>query len=87
MPGDPPISDPEHERAAEEAAAGVEVEPQVDVIPRPPAPPEHVGDGVYVSFDGWHVNVAVNDHRNHAVAFDPYALRGLIEYARRVGAL
>lgn len=47
-----------------------------------PPEPQHVGDGVYVSFDGYHVNIAVNHHLNHAVALDPGALRGLIEFAK-----
>lgn len=78
-PGDPPISDPEHERAAEDAAAAI-------AQPRMPRP-EHLGDGVYASFDGYHVNLSVNDHRNHAVALDPYVLAALVEYARRAGVL
>jgi hypothetical protein len=81
------ITDPEEARRAAEAQRTAEVEPTVDVMPRAPAPAEHIGDGVYASFDGYHVNLAVNDHRNHAVALDPYVLADLIKYAQRVGAL
>ena len=49
--------------------------------PTPPAP-QHIGDGVYVSFDGYHLNVAVNDHRNHVASLEPDVLWNLLEYAR-----
>lgn len=49
-------------------------------------PAEHLGDGVYVSFDGYHLNIAVNDHRNHAVAIEPQVLANLIRYARGINA-
>lgn len=50
--------------------------------PTPPEP-QHLGDGVYVSFDGYHLNVAVNHHENHAVSLEPAVLRQLLAYARR----
>lgn len=42
---------------------------------------EYIGDGVYASFDGYHINLAVNHHENHAVAIEAPTLRGLIRYA------
>lgn len=46
--------------------------------------PQHLGDGVYASFDGYHINIAVNDHRNHVVAIEPGVLTNLISYAKAV---
>ena len=46
--------------------------------------PAHIGDGVYASFDGYHLNLAVNRHDNHVVSLEPAVLRELIHYARRV---
>ena len=34
----------------------------------------HLGDGVYASFDGYHVWLAVNHHENRVVALEPAAL-------------
>lgn len=51
-----------------------------------PPEPAHLGDGVYVSFDGYHLNLAVNHHENHAVALEPYVLQELVKYARQVDA-
>jgi hypothetical protein len=50
------------------------------------APPtqRYVGDGVYAGFDGYHLTIAVNDHRNHAVSLEPAVLKALIEYALNV---
>jgi hypothetical protein len=33
--------------------------------------PRHIGDGVYVDFDGYHVTLAVNDHRNVVASLEP----------------
>lgn len=46
--------------------------------------PDHLGDGVYASFDGYHINLAVNHHTNHAVALEASVMRALIDYAQRV---
>ena len=29
--------------------------------------PEHIGDGVYVKYDGIHISISVNDHNNPPV--------------------
>ncbi len=58
-----------------------------DVSVKPPRPePRHLGDGVYVSYDGYNINIAVNHHNNHVVALEPAVMRALFEYAREVTA-
>lgn len=42
----------------------------------------HLGDGVYASFDGYHVWLAVNDHRNRVVALEPSVLDALFAYVK-----
>lgn len=44
----------------------------------------YLGDGVYVSFDGYQVWVAVNDHRNKVVAFEPEVAARLVDYFDKV---
>ncbi len=44
----------------------------------------YLGDGVYASFDGYKIWLAVNDHRNKVVALEPQVLRALEEYAEDV---
>lgn len=41
---------------------------------------EYLGDGVYASFDGYQIWLAVNDHHNKVVALEPDAMRALINY-------
>lgn len=40
----------------------------------------YLGDGVYVSFDGYQIWLAVNDHNNKVVALDPNVLKNLSNY-------
>ncbi len=40
----------------------------------------YLGDGVYASFDGYHIWLAVNDHRNIVVALEPDVFDNLIKY-------
>lgn len=40
----------------------------------------HLGDGVYVSFDGYQIWIAVNHHMNKVVALEPGVQNMLIEY-------
>ena len=58
-----------------------------DVGVKPPGPgPEHLGDGVYANFDGYHLTLAVNDHRAYPAVFIEYGVyRQLREYAKRLG--
>lgn len=45
---------------------------------------EYLGDGVYASFDGYHVWLAVNHHENRVVALEPEVLTALTQYGRRM---
>lgn len=44
---------------------------------------EYLGDGVYASFDGYHVWLAVNNHENDVVALEQPVIDALARYARR----
>lgn len=44
---------------------------------------EYIGDGVYLSFDGYQVWIAVNDHRNKVVAIEPMVAPLLISYLNK----
>ena len=46
--------------------------------------PRHIGDGVYVSWDGYHINIAVNHHLNHVVGFDSYVQAELTKYINEI---
>lgn len=45
---------------------------------------EYLGDGVYASFDGYQIWLAVNDHRNKVVALEPGVLNSLDNYRARL---
>jgi len=49
--------------------------------------PTYLGDGVYASFDGYHVNLAVNHHENHVVALEPDVIKNLEEYFKKIRKL
>jgi hypothetical protein len=40
----------------------------------------YLGDGVYASFDGYQIWLAVNHHANNVVALDPAVFDRLCEY-------
>lgn len=44
----------------------------------------HIGDGVYVSFDGYHINIAVNQHDHHVVSLEPSVVTSLEDYINEV---
>jgi hypothetical protein len=44
----------------------------------------YLGDGVYASFDGYHIWLAVNDHTNNVVALEPSVMDQLIRYRQHV---
>jgi len=44
---------------------------------------EYLGDGVYVSHDGYHIWLAVNHHENKVVAIEASVMRALIVYAQK----
>jgi len=48
---------------------------------------DYIGDGVYVSFDGYHIWLAANHPSNKTVALEPPVFERLIEYAQRIGML
>jgi heme exporter protein D len=45
---------------------------------------EYLGDGVYASFDGSQIWLAVNDHRNKVVALEPMVMASLVRYSQRL---
>ena len=47
----------------------------------------YLGDGVYASFDGYQIWLAVNHHENKQVALEPQVLQALIAYAARMRSL
>jgi hypothetical protein len=47
----------------------------------------YLGDGVYASFDGYQIWLAVNHHENKQVAMEPAVLLSLLSYAERVYSL
>lgn len=44
----------------------------------------YLGDGVYASFDGYSVWLAVNHHDNNVVALESEVLTRLFEYVERL---
>jgi hypothetical protein len=45
---------------------------------------DYLGDGVYVSFDGYQIWLAANDPNNDVVALEPSVFVRLIQYAERL---
>ena len=47
--------------------------------------PEYIGDGVYVTFDGWHIWLRTQrEGRWDFIALEPEVLDNLIKYNERV---
>ena len=44
----------------------------------------YLGDGVYVSFDGYQIWLAVNHHENNVVALEPSVFARLCEYVEKL---
>lgn len=45
---------------------------------------EYIGDGVYVSYDGYGIEIRVNSHTNPPVAYlEPSVLKALMEFYER----
>ena len=44
----------------------------------------YLGDGVYASFDGFQIWLAVNHHKNKQVALEPAVMASLLRFADRV---
>ncbi len=47
----------------------------------------YIGDGVYASFDGYHVWLAVNHHTNKVVALEPQVIENFNKYVEDIKAL
>jgi hypothetical protein len=45
---------------------------------------EYIGDGVYVSFDGYQIWLAANDHNNKVIAIDPDVWTNLVNYVHNL---
>ena len=46
---------------------------------------EYLGDGVYVSFDGFAITLrAPREHGDHFIVLEPRELKALIDYAKQV---
>ena len=59
---------------------------QSPVEPKPPPEPEHIGDGAYVSFDGWYVWLGANRPDSRLVALDGEgSVQSLVDYCRKLG--
>ena len=46
---------------------------------------EHIGDGVYISHDGYQIWLAANHHENKVIALEPQVLIAFIKYAEEHG--
>lgn len=44
----------------------------------------YLGDGVYASFDGYQIWLAVGDHRNQVVAIDPDVYEKLVKFVDNI---
>lgn len=47
-------------------------------------PSDYLGDGVYASFDGYQIWLAVNSHENAVVALEPAVMHALKKYEQRI---
>jgi hypothetical protein len=45
---------------------------------------EYLGDGVYASFDGYHIWLACNYHFQQVIALEPAVFARLIEYQKQL---
>jgi hypothetical protein len=46
-------------------------------------PGEYIGDGVYASFDGWHVFLDLRKQDASRIGLEPHVLDALVEYRKR----
>lgn len=48
----------------------------------------HLGDGLYVSYDGYQIVISVNSHLNPPVAFlDPDVMDAMVKYIKEINQL
>ena len=45
---------------------------------------KYLGDGVYASFDGYQIWLAVNDHENKVIALEPEVANNLTMYIKEL---
>jgi hypothetical protein len=45
---------------------------------------EYLGDGVYASFDGYQIWLAVNHHENKVIALDTFVYSALCRYVDKL---
>ena len=45
---------------------------------------KYLGDGLYVSFDGYQVAIAVNHHENKVAYLDNTVMDNLVEYIKEI---
>ena len=50
---------------------------------------DYLGDGVYVDFDGYQIEMMANDPRipTDTIYLDPTVMLNLVKYAKRIGLL
>lgn len=46
--------------------------------------PLHIGDGVYVEGEGFHIALAVNHHENKVIRLEDWVARALIRELERI---
>lgn len=45
----------------------------------------HLGDGLYVKYDGYQIEIRVNNHNSLPVAYlDPHVMDALVEYIKEI---
>ena len=47
-----------------------------------PIDDEYLGDGVYASFDGWHVWLDLRAQGNERIALEPNIIKALVRFAK-----
>ena len=54
-------------------------------VPARPNPPHdiYLGYGVYASWDGFQIWLALNDHRRKVIALEPAVFKNLVDYAKK----
>jgi hypothetical protein len=57
----------------------------VDVSPKPPIEPMYMGDGVYASFDGYHIWLKTQE--GMAIALEPSVYDNVRAYGARIWEL
>ena len=45
---------------------------------------QYLGDGVYASFDGYHIWLAANHHENKVIALEPAVFQQLVQYEKEL---